>query len=319
VTPSPALPQGGGRTRTVRALLAYAIRKFETAGLSYGHGTTNALDEAAWLVLHATGFPLDELNPHLDEPLPDAKYAAARRLIEERVRTRKPAAYLTNEAWLGKHRFYVDERVIVPRSYISEWFGGGVMETGVRPLFLLGGTEAVPPKRKRGLTPVSILDLCTGSGCLAILAALAFPKAKVDAADLSEDALAVARRNVADYKLGKRVRLAKSDLFSALGGRTYDLIISNPPYVKAASMRKLPEEYRKEPRMALASGGDGLDHTRAILRDAAPHLNPGGVLAVEIGHNRKALARAFPKLDFRWPATSAGPGFVFTLKREDLL
>jgi ribosomal protein L3 glutamine methyltransferase len=163
-----------------------------------------------------------------------------------------------------------------------------------------------------------VLDLCTGSGCLAILAALAFPQAAVDAADLSEDALAVARRNVADYKLGRRVRLAKSDLFAALRGKTYDLIISNPPYVTAASMRKLPDEYRKEPRMALASGRDGLDHTRAILAHAREHLNPGGRLVVEIGRNRAALERAFPRLAFRWPKTSAGAGFVFVLDRAQL-
>lgn len=300
-------------TRTVRALLAYAIRKFETAGISYGHGTTNALDEAAWLILHAVGWPPDELNPHLDEPLSDAKYNAAKRLLERRVRTRKPAAYLLNEAWLGKYRFYVDERVIVPRSYIGELLLK--TENGVRVLFPRSDSAT----GKSTLTPFSVLDLCTGSGCLAILAALTFPKARVDAADLSRDALAVAKRNVADYKLGRRVRLVESDLFASLEGRTYDLILSNPPYVKAASMRKLPDEYRKEPAMALASGTDGLDHTRAILRDAARHLSPGGLLVVEIGHNRKALERAYPKLPFEWPETSGGAGFVFALRREDLV
>ena len=163
-----------------------------------------------------------------------------------------------------------------------------------------------------------ILDLCTGSGCLAILAALAYPESKVDAADLSEDALEVAKRNVADYKLGKRIRLVKSDLFHALEGRCYDLIVTNPPYVKAASMRTLPEEYRKEPLMALASGRDGLDHARAILGQARAHLNPGGLLAMEIGHNRRALERAFPGTPFRWPRTSGGAGFVLTLHRQDL-
>jgi ribosomal protein L3 glutamine methyltransferase len=163
-----------------------------------------------------------------------------------------------------------------------------------------------------------LLDLCTGSGCLAILLALAYPKARVDAADMSPDALAVARRNLADYRLEKRVRLVQSDLFSGLEGRTYDLIVSNPPYVKAASMRRLPEEYRREPALALASGTDGLQHTRTILRDAPRHLNPRGTLVVEIGHNRKALEKAFPKLPFRWPKVSAGKGYVFTLRREDL-
>ena len=300
-------PETRTASRTVRALLAYAIRKFETAGISYGHGTTNALDEAAWLILHALGLPLHELEPHLARTLTDAQYAAARRLIEQRVRTRKPAAYLTHEAWLGKYRFYVDERVIVPRSYIGEWLRQA--ETGDGPLVPRNGTS--------GPSPVSVLDLCTGSGCLAILAALTFPAAKVDAADLSEDALAVAKRNVADYKLGKRVHLIQSDLFSKLGTRSYDLIISNPPYVKAASMRKLPDEYREEPEMALASGADGLDHTRVILREAAKHLNPGGLLVVEIGHNRKALEKAYPKLPFEWPQVSAGRGYVFTLRAEE--
>ena len=285
---------------TVRSLLAYGIGRFEEAGLSYGHGTANALDEAAWLILHALGLPPAELEPHLDRSLTPAQSRAAKALLDKRVRTRKPAAYLTHEAWLGKHRFYVDERVIVPRSFIAE--------KGVRSLFA----------PKRDLTPFSILDLCTGSGCLAILAALEFPQAKVDAADVSDDALAVARKNVADYKLARRVRLVRSDLFSGLGDRTYDLIISNPPYVKAASMKKLPDEYRKEPALALASGADGLDHTRAILAQARAHLNPGGRLVVEIGHNRKALEKAFPGLPFEWPKTSAGKGFVFALSREDL-
>jgi ribosomal protein L3 glutamine methyltransferase len=172
--------------------------------------------------------------------------------------------------------------------------------------------------RKEGNAPASVLDLCTGSGCLAILAALRFPDATVDAADLSDDALAVAKENVADYKLGKRIHLVKSDLFSALRGRRYDLIVSNPPYVKAASMRTLPDEYRKEPAMALASGSDGLDHARRIVADARGHLNPGGRLMVEIGHNRKALEKHFPRLPFRWPRVAAGTGYVFTLERESL-
>jgi len=289
---------------TVRSLLAYGVERFENAGLSYGHGTANALDEAAWLVLHALGLPPHELNPHLDRALSAEQARAAKSLLDKRVRTRKPAAYLINEAWLGEHRFYVDERVIVPRSYIAE------LMRGDRPL--------VPRRRTSGLSPVSILDLCTGSGCLAILAALRYPRAHVDAADLSTGALDVAKRNVAEYKLARRVRLVESDLFAALAGRTYDLIVSNPPYVTAASMKKLPDEYRKEPAMALAGGKDGLDHTRAILAQAREHLNPGGRLVVEIGRNRKALEKAFPKLAFEWPKTSAGKGFVFVLGRSAL-
>lgn len=287
-------------TRTVRALLDYGVERFERAGLSYGHGTENALDEAAWIILSALGLPPSELNPHLDEPLTETRYRKAKALLDARVRTRKPAAYLLNEAWLGPHKFYVDERAIVPRSFIAE---------------LLRGQT---PVSRLAEHPNSVLDLCTGCGCLAILAALAYPRASVDAADLSGDALEVAKRNVAGYKLSRRVRLVKSDLFGALATRAYDLIVSNPPYVKAASMRKLPDEFRKEPEMALASGSDGLDHTRRILARAKEHLNPGGLLVVEIGHNRAALERAYPSYPFRWPKFAAGTGYVFTMKREEL-
>lgn len=290
-------------SRTVGDLLEYGVAAFEKAGLAYGHGTANAVDEAAWLILHALGLPLGDVAPHLGRPLTPAQWRSARALLDRRVRTRKPAAYLTHEAWLGPHRFYVDERVIVPRSFIFELLGDGPRSS---------------PLPGAGTVPDSILDLCTGSGCLAILAALAFPKARVDAADLSPAALEVARRNVADYGLEDRVRLVQSDLFAGLAGRTYDLIISNPPYVKAASMRRLPDEYRKEPAMALASGADGLDHTRAILAQARAHLNPGGLLVVEIGHNRKALEKAYPDLPFRWPRTRGGRDFVFTLERAAL-
>ena len=285
-------------TRTVRGLLDYAVDRFERAGLSYGHGTANALDEAAWIILSALGLPPSELNPHLDEPLTEARYRKAKSLLDARVRTRKPAAYLLHEAWLGPYKFYVDERVIVPRSFIAE---------------IIRGQTPVSRLEER-----SILDLCTGSGCLAILAALTHPHAKVDAADLSEDALAVAKRNVSDYKLGRRVRLVKSDLFSNLVARKYDLILSNPPYVKAASMRKLPDEFRKEPELALASGSDGLDHTRRIVAGAKEHLNPGGILMVEIGHNRPGLEKAFPGLALEWPQVSAGTGYVFAIAREKL-
>jgi ribosomal protein L3 glutamine methyltransferase len=304
--------------RTVRALVSHAIDEFEKAGLSYGHGTANALDEAAWLILHSLGLPPVNLDAHLDTPLTAAQVKAARALLDARVRTRKPAAYLMHEAWLGPHRFYVDERVIVPRSFIAELLNRGQENWCQRPISRDGAAPRKSVSDTNFSPPASVLDLCTGSGCLAILAALALPQAAVDAADLSDDALAVAKRNVADYKLGPRIRLVKSDLFSALSGKTYDLIVSNPPYVKAASMRRLPDEYRKEPEMALASGNDGLDHTRRILAEAARHLNPGGTLVVEIGHNRKALERAYPELQFEWPATSAGRGFVFVLPREAL-
>ena len=292
---------------TVSELLDEAIERMEKAHVSFGHGTTNVLDEAVWLLLHSLRLPLDSLNEHLaDTPTP-AKVKSFRALVERRIATRKPAAYLLKEAWLGEHRFYVDERVIVPRSFIAEWMQPRRWDE-LPKFFGHPNRESV----------TSVLDLCTGSGCLAILAALMFPGAQVDAADLSADALDVAKRNVLDYGLARRVRLVRSDLFAALEGRKYDLIISNPPYVKAASMKKLPAEYRAEPTLALASGRDGLDHTRAILRAAASHLNPGGMLVVEIGHNRKTLERAFPRLPFTWPETSSGAGYVFTLRREDL-
>ena len=280
---------------TVRALLEEAAGQLEEAGVSFGHGTTNALDEAVWLLLHTLALPYPALNEHLEDAVPAEKARQARALVRRRIASRKPAAYLLKEAWLGPRKFYVDERVIVPRSFLFELLPAPAMKT-----------------------PVRILDLCTGSGCLAIVAALAYPRARVDAVDLSDDALEVARRNVADYELRQRIDLVRSDLFTALDGRSYDLIISNPPYVKAAAMRKLPDEYRAEPEMALASGTDGLDHTRVILAEARTHLNPGGLLMVEIGHNRKALEKAYPSMPFRWPKTSGGAGFVFTLAREEL-
>ena len=285
----------------LRELLGHAVERFEHAGIGYGHGTTNAVDEAAWLILRALDLPPHDLGSHLDDRVDAAQRKKALDLVQRRVRTRKPAAYLLNEAWLGPNRFYVDERVIVPRSYIAEL------------LRKWSRLRILPSSRIR-----TVLDLCTGSGCLAILAKLAFPAARVDAADLSTDALAVARRNVADYGLEADIRLVESDLFSGLGARRYDLIVSNPPYVNAAAMRRLPPEYRKEPRMALASGADGLDHTRAILAQAKRHLEPGGALVVEIGHNRQALEKSFPRLAFGWPPTSAGRDSVFTLAREAL-
>ena len=220
-------------------------------------------------------------------------------LVGRRIEERIPAAYLTHEAWLGEHRFYVDRRVIVPRSFIAELLPDTIsmfLRTSVR----------------------TALDLCTGSGCLAILLAQAFTKARIDAVDLSKAALAVAKRNIAEYRLGRRVKLVHSDLFSSLAAKRYDLIVSNPPYVNAASMRKLPGEYRAEPRMALAGGNDGLLLVRRILANAAAHLTARGVLVCEVGHNRKALERAYPRLPFTWLETSAGEEYVFLLEKEQL-
>lgn len=286
---------------TVRDWLRFAVSRFNEAGLFFGHGSDNAYDEAAYLILHTLYLPLDRLEPFLDASLTHGEAEDVRAVIERRVRERIPAAYITKEAWLAGHRFRVDERVIVPRSFIAE---------------LLAERLAPWVADPDGVTRV--LDLCTGSACLAILAALAFPNADVDAVDLSRDALAVARENVADYGLRDRIELIESDLFAALGGRTYDVIVSNPPYVNAESVAALPPEYRAEPALALGSGEDGLDATRQILARARRHLNPGGVLVVEIGHNRDALEAAYPDLPFVWLDTSGGDQFVFLLRREDL-
>lgn len=286
---------------TVRDWLRFAVSRFNEAGLFFGHGSDNAYDEAAYLILHTLHLPLDRLEPFLDASLTHGESEEVLAVIERRVKERVPAAYLTHEAWLGPHRFYVDERVIVPRSFIAELLGEQ-----------LAPWVADPENVSRAL------DLCTGSGCLAILAALAFPHADVDAVDLSRDALDVARRNIADYGMAERIELIESDLFANLAGRSYDVIVSNPPYVNAASVAALPPEYQAEPALALGSGEDGLDATRQILAQAKAHLNPGGMLVVEIGHNRDALEAAYPDLPFVWLDTAGGDEFVFLLRREDL-
>jgi ribosomal protein L3 glutamine methyltransferase len=286
---------------TLRDLLRFSVSRFNEAELFFGHGSDNAWDEAAYLLLHSLHLPIERLEPFLDAKLTRVECRAALRVIERRITERLPAAYLTNEAWLGEHRFYVDERVIVPRSFIAELL-----------------REQLEPWVEDPWSVGQVLDLCTGSGCLAILAALAFPEAGVDAVDISPDALAVAKRNVKDYGLKSRLHLIESNLFSGLKGRRYDVIISNPPYVNAESMATLPAEYRHEPELALASGKDGLDLVRIMLKEVAEHLNPGGLLVVEIGHNRDALEAAFPETPFTWLDTSAGDQHVFLLHREEL-
>ncbi|MDX9706059.1 MAG: 50S ribosomal protein L3 N(5)-glutamine methyltransferase [Azospira sp.] len=286
---------------TLRDLLRFSVSRFNEAGLFFGHGSDNAWDEAAYLLLATLHLPLDRLEPFLDARLTEAERMRVFDVIERRVRERVPAAYITREAWLGAYRFYVDERVIVPRSFIAELLAEG-LDPWIEDPWSVG----------------AVADLCTGSGCLAILAALAFPEAQVDAIDLSTDALDVARRNVADYRLEERVRLVHSNLFAGVARQRYDLIVSNPPYVDAASMATLPEEFRREPEMALAGGRDGLDLVRVMLREAREHLNPGGLIVVEIGHNREALEAAFPQTPFTWLETSAGDEFVFLLRREEL-
>lgn len=287
--------------RTLRDWLRYAVSRFHEAGLFFGHGTHNAYDEAAYLILHSLRLPADHLEPFLDARLLPAEAERLAGVLHRRIEERMPAPYLTGEAWLQGYRFRVDERVIVPRSFLA-------------PMIL----EHFQPWLAAPGEVRSVLDLCTGSGCLAILLAEAFPHASVDAVDLSADALEVAAGNVADYGLEERVRLHRGDLFVPLGNATYDLIVANPPYVNAASVAALPPEFRHEPALALGSGEDGLDATRAILREASRHLYPGGLLAVEIGHNRAALEAAFPELDFTWPQVEGGEDTVFLLTREQL-
>ena len=290
------------KLQTLRDCLRFAVSRFNQAKLFFGHGSSNAYDEAAYLILHTLHLPPDRLEPFLDARLTDIELSEVLGIIQSRVEQRIPAAYLTHEAFLGDFNFYVDERVIVPRSFIAELL-----------LVQLSPWIAEPDEIS------SVLDLCTGSGCLAILAAHAFPYADIDAADLSAAALNVAERNVADYELQDRVHLIESDLFSGLEGRQYDLIISNPPYVDAASVAALPGEYLHEPTLALGSGLDGLDATRKILAQAAQHLSRNGVLIVEIGHNRDVLEAAYPDLPFTWLDVSAGDQFVFMLHKNDLM
>lgn len=286
---------------TLRDFIRYAVSRFTAAGLFFGHGSDNAWDEAVYLTLHTLHLPLDSLEPFLDARLLPDERSRLLDIYHRRCQERLPAAYLTQEAWLGEDRFYVDERVIVPRSFIAE-----LLDEQLSPW--VDDPEAIE----------NALDLCTGSGCLAIKLALNFPNAQVDAADLSPDALDVARRNIADYQLSRRVEPIHSDAFAALTGKRYDLIVSNPPYVDAQSVAALPPEYRHEPEMALGSGEDGLDFTRTILAEAKKHLTENGLLVVEIGHNRAALETACPTLPFTWLDTAAGDEYVFMLRAEDL-
>jgi ribosomal protein L3 glutamine methyltransferase len=286
---------------SVRDWLRYACSRFASANLAYGHGTATALDEAAFLILSTLHLPIDTLDPWLDARLLPAERQAAFSIVEKRIVTRKPAPYLTNQAWVGGHSFYVDERVIVPRSYIGELLGEG-----------LSGVVADPSAIGR------VLDLCTGSGCLAILAALAFEDARVDASDVSADALAVAARNVADYGLEDRVSLVRCDLFEKLDGRRYDLILANPPYVSEAAIAAFPPEYAAEPVIAHAGGADGLDLVRRILDGAGAHLTENGTLVVEIGTGRAILEEEYAHLPFLWLDTAESEGEVFALGAADL-
>lgn len=288
---------------TVRDLLRYAVSRFNAAQLFFGHGSQNAFDEAAYLILHTLKLPIDRLDPFLDARLLPQEIEAVLKVVERRVVERIPAAYLTNEAWLGNYRFYVDERTIVPRSFIAELI-----------------PEHFSPWIDDPESVLNILDLCTGSGCLPILLADAFPNAQVDAVDISAPALEVARRNVDEYGLQDRIRLIESDLYTRLeSGKRYDLIISNPPYVNEQSMQALPAEYKHEPNLALAGGVDGMDLVRRIVEGAEQRLTENGVLAIEIGNERMHAEAAFGNLEMTWLSTSAGDDMVFLLTADQLI
>jgi ribosomal protein L3 glutamine methyltransferase len=270
------------------------------AGVSFGHGTTNAFDEAAWLVLWRLGLPLDELDGVAERALSDGESAAIEALVGQRIATRRPAAYLTQEAWLQGVPFYIDERAIVPRSLIAEAMADGTLDAWL-------------PEHPR-----RVLDLCTGNGSLAVLAALAWPEVSVDATDLSADALAVARINIDKHQLSERIALHQGNGLAAVAGARYDVILCNPPYVNAASMAALPAEYRAEPALALAGGSDGMDFIRTLIQQAAAHMNPHAVLVLEIGHEWAHFDAAFPAIESAWLPTSAGEDQVLLLTREAL-
>lgn len=292
---------------TVRDLLRYAVSRFNAAGLTYGHGTGNALDEAAFLILEALHLPVDDINPWLDARLlPDERRHVAS-LLDARISTRKPAPYLVGKAYIQGIPFHVDERVIVPRSFIAELLLGDAL--GPDALGLIPEPEAIG----------SALDLCTGSGCLAIIAAMCLPNAEVDAVDLSADALEVAKLNLAEHGMEDRIRLLKGDLFKPLKSARYDLIITNPPYVAAAEVAAFPPEYTNEPLMAHLGGADGLDLVRRILAEAPAHLTPEGGLICEIGTGRHILEDEYPTLPFTWLDTEQSEGEVFWLSRRDLV
>lgn len=286
---------------TLRDVLRHAITRFNTEQLYFGHGSANAFDEAAYLLLHTLKLPLDQLDPFLDARLTTDEIQTLLGLIERRANERVPVAYLTNEALLGGYRFYVDERVIVPRSFIAE-----LIPEQFQPW--IADPDAV----------TNVLELCTGSGCLAIMLADAFPNAQIDAVDLSTDALEVAKKNVSDYQLLDRVALYHSDLYDKLPTKKYDLIVTNPPYVNSASMAKLPAEYKAEPQLALAGGDDGMDLVRRIVAGAKERLTTSGVLVVEIGNEFMNAEAAFADLELTWLSTSAGDEAVFLVTADQL-
>ncbi len=288
--------------KTIRDVYRWAVTELENAEISYGHGSPDSFEEASFLICRALKLPFDSFDMFLDANLTANELTRLVHLVDRRVHDRTPTAYLLREAWLTEHRFYIDERALIPRSYIAE-----LLE------------EDLAPWIEDPYEVGSVLDLCTGSGCLAILAQGTFPNARVTGSDLSPDALEVAKINRHDYDMDDTLELVQGDLFSALNGRTFDLIISNPPYVTTASMNTLPAEYRHEPAMALGAGDDGMDIVRRMLPEAAAHLNDGGMLVVEVGDGLEAVEATFPGLDITWLSVSGGDDQVFLVTKEALI
>ena len=291
---------------TIRDWIRFAVSQFEASDVFYGHGTDNAYDEAVWLIMSALHLPMDTLNNFLDAKITTTERTKLANFIEQRITQHTPTAYLLKEAWLQGLKFYVDERVLIPRSFIAELLNSGLSPWVEFPEMI-----------------ESAADICTGSGCLGVLLASVFPNAAIDVIDISQDAIDVANINIANYGLEAQITAIKSDMFSALRDennvcKKYDVIISNPPYVDAPSMAALPAEYQNEPQLALGSGVAGLDHTHTILREAANYLNDDGILIVEIGHNREALEAAYPNIVFTWLEVSSGNEFVFLLTKSQL-
>jgi len=287
--------------RTLRDVLRFAVTRFNESGLYFGHGQIDAFDEAVFLILRTLNLPTERLDVFLDAYLTHAEINSLLQVIDLRVKKRLPAAYLLKEAWLQGYKFYVDNRAIVPRSFIAELLKDGLDPWIADPL-VVG----------------DVLDLCTGTGCLAVMAADVFPKARVDAVDISKDALAVAKRNVTDYGFDERIKLVESDLFDSLGSRRYDLVLCNPPYVTDASMALLPKEYSHEPKLALSGGVDGMNVIRRLLRDVRGYLKRGGLLVVEVGGERDTVEKQFQDIPMTWLTTSAGDDMVFLTRQEEL-
>ena len=287
--------------RTIRDVLRYAVTRMNEAGVFFGHGQLDAVDEALFLVLRSLHLPIERADLFVDAFLTHAEINSLIQAIDQRVRKRTPAAYILREAWLQGYRFYIDERAIIPRSFLAELLKDGL-----------------PPWVQQPEAVADVLDMCTGSGCLAIMAADVFEKAHVDAVDISPDALAVAKRNIADYQLGKRVTAVQSDLYGDLPSKRYDVILCNPPYVTDESMAALPREYQQEPRLALAGGADGMAIVRRLVRGARGYLKRGGLLFVEVGGGRAAAEQALKDVPLTWLTTSDGDDTVFMAKQEEL-